>query len=498
MTTSGSIFREQLNQALTLSLDLPADPDIDLDFEISSMREDQAQLGKRLAKRHFSGIEKHDAKQLVESLKPETSTVDLDGWDVAYEGILRAKIAKYRYLIAALSGDPAGMAAEDPLFAGLIPDTVLAPDATPNLKQTGTSVQNAIDKFLEKQAKSGVAKKSLADFQRTLVWFGEIVGTGRPVQGLNTQDIKSFRDALELLPQKIGQHPEFAGKGLNDIMKMEHDRPVISAATQKKYFIMLRTFLNWCAAEEIIDKVPGANVKVVSQDTTKKGEAPVHPYSADQLHAIFSSPVYQGCKSSGRRAAPGSEVIKDGYYWVPILGLLTGMRLGEIVQLLVSDIRENKGIIYFDVNQVDDHDKKLKTVNSKRKIPLPRLLKELGFQALVDARRSEKSVRLFPEIACGADGYYSSIFSKWWTRYSRNVSAYNKQTRFHSFRHCFKDAIAGAEVPEAISKALMGHGDTSVHASYGTGPSLDKLKDAIDRATYEVDLKALLTSSSSN
>jgi hypothetical protein len=62
MTTSGSIFRKQLNQALALSLDLPTDPDIDLDFEISSMREDQAELGKRLAKRQFSGMEKYDAK----------------------------------------------------------------------------------------------------------------------------------------------------------------------------------------------------------------------------------------------------------------------------------------------------------------------------------------------------------------------------------------------------------------------------------------------------
>lgn len=162
------------------------------------------------------------------------------------------------------------------------------------------------------------------------------------------------------------------------------------------------------------------------------------------------------------------------------------------MQLLVSDIREANGIRYLDVNKGEDIQKRLKTASSARKVPVPDTLLALGFMAFVGDRRKLGHNRLFREVECGADGYYSHNFSKWWGRYTRKVGAHQKGTSFHSFRHNFKDAIAASEAPESVTKALMGHSDRSVHASYGSGPNLERMKHVIDRARHPINIGDLL------
>ena len=165
------------------------------------------------------------------------------------------------------------------------------------------------------------------------------------------------------------------------------------------------------------------------------------------------------------------------------------MRLGEILQLLKLDVREENGIWYFDVNK--DEGKSLKTASSKRRVPLHRVLLDLGFLDYV--RSGHQSGRIFPEIKKGADGYHSHHFSKWWGRYSKQIGFKSPRTAFHSFRHNFADALRAADLPEYINKALVGHSDKSVHGQYGGGAVLSQLKAAIDKVSYVgADLSSLI------
>ncbi|OYW59615.1 MAG: hypothetical protein B7Z31_05510 [Rhodobacterales bacterium 12-65-15] len=205
------------------------------------------------------------------------------------------------------------------------------------------------------------------------------------------------------------------------------------------------------------------------------------PYSTKQLTAIFSSPIYTGCKSESRRSTPGLSIIRDGKYWIPLVAVYSGLRLGEIVQLLYKDIRTQDGIMYFDITKDDDDegdDKQIKTQSSYRSVPVHKRLLELGFLDHVSNAPSDG--RIFADIDQGQDGYYSHNFSKFWGRYVRQIGVFEAKTAFHSFRHNFKDALTNAGVSEVISKALMGHSEGSVHSSYGAGPSLTVLKAAID------------------
>jgi integrase len=117
----------------------------------------------------------------------------------------------------------------------------------------------------------------------------------------------------------------------------------LEVKTQDKYFTMFKQILIWATNEGYLDNVPGGNVKVAGVKKIIPGEQR-DPYAPKQLVQIFNSPIYTGRKSQGCRHKPGSHLIRDGYFWVPIIALFSGMRLGEILQLLKSDVKEESGI----------------------------------------------------------------------------------------------------------------------------------------------------------
>jgi integrase len=51
----------------------------------------------------------------------------------------------------------------------------------------------------------------------------------------------------------------------------------------------------------------------------------------------------------------------------------------------------------------------------------------------------------------------------------------------HSFRHALKDRLRNAGVSEELSKAILGHGTMSISDRYGSGFSLERKAEALDR-----------------
>ena len=88
-------------------------------------------------------------------------------------------------------------------------------------------------------------------------------------------------------------------------------------------------------------------------------------------------------------AALPSPADKPERYWIPLIGMFSGMRLGEICGLHVEDVKLVDGIWCFSVNGEDD--KRLKTLSSKRVIPLHPTLIKLGFLAFVDTMKEKES-----------------------------------------------------------------------------------------------------------
>lgn len=485
-TTKGMVrdyFQKCLNRSEEIALLAPFDDAIDMDEEARLLNESREDLKQKLAKREHDAFTTMEAKEALAEIGTH-GPVGSDLFGLLCDGILRARIEDRRILAAKLSRDFDNTSPNDPWFKGM--DVTELP-LLPGEKAQERTVEGLADLYCDTKRVSEWVPKTYNENRRVLNLFIELVGGGRKIAPLGSEDIRLFRDTLLKLPSNYMKSKEMQGKGVKEALAANTGGPALAPKTSSKYFQNLRAFLNWCVEEEYLTGMPGAKLKLAGLSKAEAQEAR-YPFSPAQLEAIFQSPQFTGHKSAGRRAEPGDMVIRDGRFWVPLVGLYSGLRLGEIVQLLVTDIKEYEGIPYFAIERNEGEDKQLKTASSRRDVPVHPLLIELGLLQHVETQRTANPKgRIFPDIEPGSDGYYSHNFSKAFSRYLNAIKVKTRKTSFHSFRHNFKDALVMGGVEESRRRALMGHSDDGVHGSYGSKLPIPVLFEAIQKVEYNLD-----------
>ena len=274
---------------------------------------------------------------------------------------------------------------------------------------------------------------------------------------ITRRQISAFKDALFKLPsrpkQAIRDMPVLDVIGL---MEGDTSTARLKPASVKKDLSVIHAALEWAVDNGYRDDNPASRIRVRADRSAVEQRL---PYSSDDLRIIFSSPVF----AEGYRPVAGAE---EAAYWLPLLALYTGARLDELGQLRVKDVRNQGGIWYIDIN-TNDKNKKLKTISSKRKVPLHASVLDKGFVDYVSALK--ESGMLFPALKADTRGKLTGNWSKWWGRYARQVGMNDERKVFHSFRHTFKDACREAGIAEEVHDALTGHAGKGTGRSYGSG-----------------------------
>lgn len=244
-----------------------------------------------------------------------------------------------------------------------------------------------------------------------------------------------------------------------------------AAKTVNKDLSLLKAMWQVCAEDEVfgITSNPFDTVKVRDDGEKRR---PRDAYSVEQLNAIFASPIY----TAGERPKGGKG---EAAYWVPLLALFTGARLGELAQLSVDDVRSADGVTYLRLTN-EGEGKRLKNVGSRRRVPVHPELLRLGFLDYVELMRSQQAQRLFPNVL-------SDPYSKWYGRYLDAIGMEHRSLVFHSFRHTFKHQARLCELPEDQHDALTGHANATVARKYGSaeGYPLGPLAKSIARLTFD-------------
>lgn len=314
--------------------------------------------------------------------------------------------------------------------------------------------------------------------------FMELVGD-KALTDCSKADARAFKEAVMSLPPNFLQKEGF--KGLDFKQAVEKAKTVhgerMSDRNVNKILGFVRAFWNW--AESQYDDVPSNPFNKMSLRLKTKARDERFPFSMEQLQKIFDAPLFTGCKSRESWLVAGDHVPADqGIYWVPLIGLFSGARAGEIIQLQVDDIKEESGILHFCITD-DGEDQNVKTDSSIRTIPVHPTLKKLGFEKFVAAQR-KKGGRLFPDFPKAADGYYSTAYSPRFNRFLKNIKAKTRKHTFHSFRHSFEDACKNSRIPLEFINALQGHSDGGMAARYGTGiVRLRLLNDEMEKLHFE-------------
>ncbi|MEZ5684319.1 MAG: DUF6538 domain-containing protein [Novosphingobium sp.] len=238
----------------------------------------------------------------------------------------------------------------------------------------------------------------------------EVLGD-RQLSDYARSDAGTLKSHLEDLPANYAKSTDYTDLTTIQIVdqtrNLTPDEPQIerlSSRTVQRHFSALSALWRyglergWAARNPFIDfKFPAP----------KRARDQRSMWSDSELAALFDTPVWRGCQSKDRRAKPGNLVLKDSKFWIPLIGLHSGMRLDEICGLAVDDVRLEGGILVFDTT-----DRTLKTRKSSRIVPVHKQLLAFGFGAYLDEQRSRKSALLFPELKPGGpDGKMSANFT---------------------------------------------------------------------------------------
>jgi integrase len=480
-------FEQELASTEELAYLIPSDPAVDQAFEAQDSLDEAERLRTSLAERRYDPITKGVAAEALSSEGLTPKDLAFENFDQLCVAILRARIEAHRNYAAKLRGRCDEIAPRDPLFAGIVSAAMPGLSGMPQ-EASERSIGFLIPNYLDMKRPEWAPRTRL-DNKRVLDLFAEVVGANRPIDTISKDELRAFRDVLLRLPKNYTKRKANTGQSIHAVIK-SGEKDVIQKPTITKYLTRTYAFLDWCAGEgylaSTLPRMKGPTVSSIEAHDAR------YSFSKDQLRALFSSPVYAGCKSPARRSEKGGQVIRDGKYWIPLIALYSGMRLGEIVQLLVSDIKSEDGIIYFDIWRGEGETKQIKTLSSMRRVPVHKKLIGLGLlDRLAAARAAKPKGRLFDDIKPGVNGDFSHNFSKWFGRYLRDVGAKTPKTSFHSFRHNFKDALVAAAVPEGHARLLMGHADDGVHGLYGTKIPIKLLDAELQKIGYSLDLSHL-------
>lgn len=358
--------------------------------------------------------------------------------------------------------------ANDPMFS----DHAVAPAANGFKPEKPIRMGDLVDEFLNdpKLRRSESTIKNYLVIRRAI---DEVIGNKTYAHLVTREQCKEVGNLLIALPSNPFKRTK--AKTLRDAVKMgkEQNLSKVADTTYNMYMQKFDALMEHAVRETYIASNPAKKLYVAS---TMKSKHRRHPFKLEQLKAIFGSSLYTQEREKALTYNPKMRLRTIyGRYWVPYIALWTGMRLNEICQLYASDIEtvDNVPIILIRETDGDDDEteteKRVKTENGIRFVPMHPTLAGSGFLDYVESIRKAGKTRLFPDLKLDKRGYYSHEYSKWFSRHLKVIRAKTPRTSFHSFRHTYRDALRKARLPRDVALQLGGWSSDATDDDYGEG-----------------------------
>ncbi|MER9485076.1 site-specific integrase [Mesorhizobium sp. M0563] len=325
-----------------------------------------------------------------------------------------------------------------------------------------------------------------------------------PLGDIDRDRCRELMDFLPKVPSHAAQHyPNLTLEKAAELFRVKTGAYADRHAEAQKHVAILKSAFDLAKQEGWIAKNPWDGIKVAMPRIKKfiaKGNT-YEPFSVSDLNKLFSLPLFVSCIDDENGChTPGPNLPMRHRYWAPILALWTGMRMNEILQLEKADIRRSIDNIPFIQVTDQEHgdysgtgfEKRLKTGNAVRNIPLHHQLIAMGFLRWVDGSAHD---RLFPEALARKGEKPSDVYSKRFASNAKFAGVWKSRRRvFHSFRNNFNDALRNASVDRELRDAINGwSAQASMDSRYGQGQTIKRLHDAVERVQYEgLDLDHLV------
>lgn len=381
---------------------------------------------------------------------------------------------------------------EDVATASSVQASVSPATTTEPAKPSKPMFSKVYPDFAQTQVARGDWRQQMASqADATYRLFMAICGD-RPLSGYSRTDALAFRKTTERMPFDYGKAAIYRDLEPAEIIERYEDlpqerrSPLLTQKTIKRHFSALSKLWSEAVSGGEVTTNIFSGFKFAN---TKRASDERDMWDADELKALFSSPIWTGCANERQRSTNGDQIIRDEKFWVPLITLFSGMRLEEICQLQTDDIRKESGTAYFDLN--DRPPRQLKNKNAVRKVPIHSELIRLGLLRYAN-EFGKHSYALFPQLKPGgADNKLGHAFSKWFTRYRKQIGVYRKNLDFHSLRHTATTCMHRADVNTIVIDHLTGHSTTGETARYTKGSALSQLVAAVETIRPPLDFSHL-------
>ena len=306
-----------------------------------------------------------------------------------------------------------------------------------------------------REKKRSQSPSALKDLRATFRHFIECAG-GKKANEYTKQDAVRFKQGLAHFPANATKR--FPGMTFNQVVeaaKREKLAP-ISTNTARGKLSMIAVFGRWL--EDNADGVDGGAFETTAPPRTDRQA--MHPFSDEEVVSILNSYAFVGAASSRDYGKPGNFRLRDWHYWLVLISAFTGARANEIAQLETTDIVRRDDVLCF--NLTTENGKSLKTVASRRLIPVhPRLI-DLGLERYLAESVAAGSVHLLRGIPPAADGRRSTAATRWFGRFLEKVGVkipgeVGDRGGTHRWRHTLADKIRAAGNFEYQVSLILGH-----------------------------------------
>lgn len=280
----------------------------------------------------------------------------------------------------------------------------------------------------------------------------------KTVLGLTLANIESYFAMLSELPPNYNKRPSDAQLDLPSLIAQAKDRGLdlgLSAATINRHVTQLSAIVGYAQDLGLVPRTELAWDRFRQQDERADDDKRA-AFSVDEVLSILKHPTWTRVGYD----APWSA------YWIPLLAAYTGARMGEIASLRVQDVDRVGELI--DICPTPD--RKLKTKESVRKLPLHQELKRLGFFDYVDAVRQafgQESIVFVDLGSVSSHKTHADRFQKKWLKILNETisDAKSKDLCFHSFRHYIIQNLAAKSISDSLCVRFTGHKATGVSSS---------------------------------
>jgi integrase len=256
-----------------------------------------------------------------------------------------------------------------------------------------------------------------------------------------------------------------------------------SGVTLEKRRGYLAKFFDWASDAGKFHRDNPMSQKMATKAEIRAQSKPWEEFSREDIAALFA-PAY------------AQKMDKPDFYWLPLLALFSGARIGELARLELSTFEEVDGVKCYRIMDT-------KTTDGRRIVPIHSQLLSLGLWDYAQALRSKGEIFLIPHRPQDPAGTHPNNRTKdpaqragdVWGKWVDACGITNTRKVFHSFRSTAITDLHNANAGHASIKRSVGHtgaGMTGAHAGYVRGIELQNIKETIELLKHpQVNFDAL-------